>query len=78
MDAALQDALGVARASYQRAASPEFFDAFYKRLFELRPDTRPLFVKTEFDRQHKLLRHRSKSTRLNSSHIQKSRMPSSA
>lgn len=57
MDAALQEALVVARASYQRAASPQFFSAFYNRLFEVRPDTRPLFANTEFERQHKLLRH---------------------
>lgn len=57
MDAALQEALMMARASYQRAASPPFFSAFYNRLFEVRPDTRPLFANTEFERQHKLLRH---------------------
>lgn len=57
MDAALQEALLVARASYQRAASPRFFSAFYDRLFEVRPDTRPRFANTEFERQHKLLRH---------------------
>lgn len=57
VDAALQDAIGVARASYQRAASPEFFTAFYHRLFEVRPDARPLFADTQFERQHKLLRH---------------------
>lgn len=57
MDAALQEALVVARASYQRAANPQFFSAFYNRLFEVRPDTRLLFANTEFERQHKLLRH---------------------
>ena len=57
MDAALQEALLAARASYQRAAGPQFFSAFYDRLFEVRPDTRSRFANTEFERQHKLLRH---------------------
>ena len=58
MEAGLQEAITTARASYQRAAlAPDFFTAFYDRLFEVRPDTRGLFAKTEFDRQHKLLRH---------------------
>lgn len=58
METALQDAIAVARASYQRAAgAPDFFTAFYDRLFEVRPDTRQLFARTEFERQNKLLRH---------------------
>ena len=57
MDAALRDAITVARASYQRAAGPEFFTAFYDRLFEVRPEARRLFATTEFERQHRLLRH---------------------
>lgn len=58
MDKELQEASAVSRASYQRAAqAPDFFSAFYNRLFEVRPDTRPLFAGTEFERQHKLLRH---------------------
>lgn len=58
MDKALQDAIAVARASYQRAAlASNFFASFYDRLFEVRPDTRQLFAHTDFERQHKLLRH---------------------
>jgi len=54
----LQEAIALARASYQRAAgAPDFFTAFYDRLFEVRPDTRQLFARTEFERQNKLLRH---------------------
>lgn len=58
MDAALESAIAIARASYQRAAAaPDFFGAFYDHLFEARPDARRLFAKTDFGRQHKLLRH---------------------
>jgi hemoglobin-like flavoprotein len=58
MDAALKDAMAVARASYQRAAQvPDFFASFYTRFFEVRPEVRQLFASTEFDRQHRLLRH---------------------
>ena len=58
MDRGLQEAIAVARDSYQRAAlAPDFFTAFYDRLFEVRPDTRQLFARTEFERQHRLLRH---------------------
>lgn len=58
MDAALQDAMAVARASYQRAAAaPDFFASFYTRFFEVRPEVRQLFARTEFERQHRLLRH---------------------
>jgi hemoglobin-like flavoprotein len=58
MDRALQEACRVARASYQRAAlAPDFFAAFYDRLFAVRPDIRQLFAQTEFERQNRLLRH---------------------
>ncbi len=58
METGLQDAVAVARSSYQRAAlAPDFLAAFYDRLFEVRPDTRQLFALTEFERQNKLLRH---------------------
>lgn len=58
MDTGLRGAIAVAQASYQRAAAvPHFFTAFYDRFFELRPETRQLFARTEFERQHKLLRH---------------------
>lgn len=58
MDSVMREALTAVRGSYQRAtAAPEFFSAFYDRLFELRPETRALFAKTDFTRQHRLLRH---------------------
>lgn len=50
--------VAIARASYNRcSAAPAFYAAFYMRLFELRPDAKQLFAKTDFDRQHNLLRH---------------------
>lgn len=58
MEADLKDAITVARASYQRAARvPDFFVGFYDRFFEVRPEARQLFARTEFERQHRLLRH---------------------
>ncbi len=58
MEGAQKEAMAVARASYQRAAvAPDFFAAFYARFFEVRPETRQLFARTEFERQHRLLRH---------------------
>jgi hemoglobin-like flavoprotein len=58
VESGLQESVAVARSSYQRAAgAPDFFVAFYDRLFEVRPDTRQLFARTEFERQHRLLRH---------------------
>ena len=52
------DAMAIARASYNRcSAAPAFYAAFYIRLFELRPDAKPLFANTDFERQYKLLRH---------------------
>ena len=48
MDKELQEASAVSRASYQRAAqAPDFFSAFYDRLFEVRPDTRQLLSRPE-------------------------------
>lgn len=58
MDAGLREAAALARTSYQRASAvPDFFSSFYQRFFEIRPETRQLFAQTEFERQHKLLRH---------------------
>jgi hemoglobin-like flavoprotein len=49
---------GLAKASYDRCcAAPEFFPSFYRNLFTTRPDVEPLFAKTDFRRQHNLLRH---------------------
>ncbi len=53
-----QEAAGVAKASYARCcAAPEFFETFYRRFFTLCPTARPMFAKTDFDRQHRVLRH---------------------
>lgn len=58
MDAGLREAIVMARSSYQRASQvPDFFASFYTRFFEVRPEVRELFARTEFERQHKLLRH---------------------
>jgi hemoglobin-like flavoprotein len=49
---------GLAKASYDRCcAAPEFFPSFYRNFFATFPEVRPLFAKTDFQRQHNLLRH---------------------
>lgn len=51
-------AAALARASYQRCQEiPRFFETFYERFFEACPAARPMFAKTDFSRQHKLLQH---------------------
>jgi hemoglobin-like flavoprotein len=58
METGVRDAMAIARASYERCSvAPDFLAAFYARFFELRPEARPLFAQTAFERQHKLLRH---------------------
>lgn len=53
-----RDAVALARASYQRCQeAPHFFEGFYKRFFDACPTARPMFVNTDFARQHKLLQH---------------------
>src|SRR5438552_8789892 len=53
-----QEAAARAKASYARCSvATEFFEAFYRRFFTLCPAARPMFAKTDFDRQHRLLRH---------------------
>ena len=48
----------LASASYQRCCeSPEFFAAFYRTFFRACPAAAPRFAATDFERQHKLLRH---------------------
>jgi hemoglobin-like flavoprotein len=53
------DAIAIARSSYERclAAAEEFFPAFYRNFFRHCPAAEPMFVRTDFARQHKLLRH---------------------
>jgi hemoglobin-like flavoprotein len=51
-------AVVLAKESYQRClGAPEFFPAFYQRFFESCPAARPMFARTDFARQHKLLQH---------------------
>ena len=58
MEQTLKDQVARARASFDRsAANSDFFTAFYRRLFEMRPEVKPLFAKTNFEKQHRLLRH---------------------
>ena len=58
MEAGARDAMAIARASYERScARSDFFQAFYRRLFEVRPEVKPFFANTDFERLHKLLRH---------------------
>ena len=48
----------LASASYQRCCdTPEFFEAFYRNFFTACPEAAPRFAHTDFERQHKLLRH---------------------
>ncbi len=50
--------LATAKASYDRCcAAPEFFQSFYRTFFEACPEAKPLFARTDFDRQNRLLRH---------------------
>jgi hemoglobin-like flavoprotein len=54
-DSAARD---LASASYQRCCeTPQFFEAFYRNFFTACPAAAPRFAKTDFERQHKLLRH---------------------
>jgi hemoglobin-like flavoprotein len=54
-DSAARD---LASASYQRCCeTPQFFEAFYRNFFTACPEAAPRFAKTDFERQHKLLRH---------------------
>lgn len=54
-DSAARD---LASASYQRCCeTPAFFQAFYRNFFTACPEAAPRFANTDFERQHKLLRH---------------------
>lgn len=51
-------AAALAKASYQRCQeTPGFFEAFYQHFFDNCPEARPMFARTDFSRQHKLLQH---------------------
>jgi hemoglobin-like flavoprotein len=48
----------VAKASYQRCCgAADFFACFYRNFFRACPEAEPLFARTDFQRQHKLLQH---------------------
>ena len=48
----------IAQNSYSRCLrAPDFFALFYERLLASDPAIPPMFAKTEFPRQHKLLQH---------------------
>jgi hemoglobin-like flavoprotein len=50
--------VGLAKASFQRCcAAPDFFACFYRNFFRACPEAEPLFARTDFRRQHQLLRH---------------------
>jgi len=52
-----REAAQVAKASFDRcSAAPDFLPAFYRHFFEACPDAKPLFAKTDFERQNKALR----------------------
>jgi hemoglobin-like flavoprotein len=52
------DAITAAKASFRRCCqAPDFFVCFYRHFFRTCPDAEPLFARTDFERQHKLLRH---------------------
>lgn len=54
----VRDAAATARASYDRCREAEgFFPSFYEEFFRTDPAAKPLFAKTDFVRQHQLLRH---------------------
>jgi hemoglobin-like flavoprotein len=49
--------MAAARASFERiAALQNFFPEFYQRFFARCPEARPMFAKTDFEHQHRLLK----------------------
>ena len=57
-DVADPETMTAARASYDRCcATPRFFEDFYSNFFARCPQARAMFARTDFERQHKLLRH---------------------
>jgi hemoglobin-like flavoprotein len=52
------DTVRIARASYDRSCqAPRFFHTFYANFFAACPAAAPMFAKTDFKRQHRLLQH---------------------
>jgi hemoglobin-like flavoprotein len=53
-----RETIAAAKASYDRCcATPRFFEDFYGNFFARCPQARAMFAQTDFERQHKLLRH---------------------
>ena len=54
----IADAVKMARDSFDRCRDrPGYFDAFYANFFSACPAAKPMFAKTDFPRQHRLLQH---------------------
>jgi hemoglobin-like flavoprotein len=52
------EAMAAAKASYDRSCtSPRFFADFYSNFFTRCPQATAMFAHTDFERQHKLLKH---------------------
>src|SRR5881296_1278089 len=52
------DLIAVARESFNRCcAAGDFSPCFYRNFFRACPEAAPLFARTDFQRQHKLLQH---------------------
>ena len=57
-DAVPTELIETARASYQRCClASDFFTCFYRNFFVTAPHVEARFAKTDFKRQHQLLRH---------------------
>jgi len=53
-----RETMAVAKASYDRCCTvPRFFEDFYNTFFARCPPAKPMFERTDFERQRKLLRH---------------------
>lgn len=52
-----RESIRAAKASFDRcSASPDFITTFYRHFFAACPDAKPLFAKTDFERQIRLVR----------------------
>lgn len=52
------DATAIAKASFERCCEQaDFFICFYRNFFRNCPGVETMFARTDFERQHKLLRH---------------------
>jgi len=50
--------MAATKASYDRCCiTPRFFEDFYSTFLARCPQARAMFARTDFERQHKLLRH---------------------